>query len=217
MKPVQWLGAGNLVSVIAIVLALVLTAGTPGPEVIVVRGHVGNLKLPFFADERVKQILKNKYGLVVEVEGMATQEMLCPSDPSTLDDVDFLFPGEISQVASYEACQGRSDPYKAVFLSPMVIYSWADTIDALVQIGVASQDPDGVFHVDMLKLVELMESNKTWQDIGLPNRPSQIFVHVTDPEKSSSGGTFSGLLANSMNCVEVVDFGDGRSNSSPDL
>src|SRR6187200_63853 len=123
MKPVQWLGAGNLVLVIAIVLALVLNAGTPGPELTVVRGHIGNLKLPFFADERVQRILKEKYGLVVEVEGMATQEMLCPSDSSTLDGVDFLFPGEMSQVASYEECQGRSDPYKAVFLSPMVIYS----------------------------------------------------------------------------------------------
>src|SRR3954470_24128465 len=103
MKPVQWLGAGNLVSVIAIVLALVFTAGAPGPETIVVRGHIGNLKLPFFADERVQRILKERYGLIVDVKGMATQEMLCPSDSSTLAGVDFLFPGELSQVASYEA------------------------------------------------------------------------------------------------------------------
>ena len=87
----------------------------------------------------------------------------------------------------------------------MVIYSWADTIDALVSIGVASQDDSGAYHVDMLKLVELLESGKTWEDLGLPDRPSRVRVHVTDPAKSSSGGTFSGLLANSMNCLEVVN------------
>ncbi len=86
----------------------------------------------------------------------------------------------------------------------MVIYSWTDTIDALVKAGVASQDADGVFHVDMLKLVELMESDTTWADLGLPDRPKQVFVHVTDPERSSSGGIFAGLLANSMNCNQVV-------------
>ena len=136
---------------------------------------------------------------------MATTEMLCPGDPATLDGVDFLLAGEMSQVATYEECQNRQDPYKPVFLSPMVIYSWADTIDALVKIGVASEDESGAYHVDMLELLELMESDTTWEDLGLAGRPSQIFVHVTDPEKSSSGGTFSGLLANTMNCVEVVD------------
>ena len=87
----------------------------------------------------------------------------------------------------------------------MVIYSWADTIDALVKIGVASQDADGAYHVDMPALLELMESDTTWEDLGLPDRPSQIFVHVTDPVASSSGGIFAGLLANTMNCLEIVD------------
>ena len=204
MKPPQWLGAGILASVAAIVLALMLIPDF-GPEPILIRGHVGNLKVPYFENPEVQRILRDKYGLVVEVNGMATTEMLCPGDPATLDGVDFLLAGEMSQVATYEECQNRQDPYKPVFLSPMVIYSWADTIDALVKIGVASQDESGAYHVDMLELLELMESDTTWEDLGLAGRPSQIFVHVTDPQRSSSGGTFSGLLANTMNCVEVVD------------
>ena len=75
-----------------------------------VRGHVGNLKVPYFENPEVQRILREKYGLVVDVEGMATQEMLCPSDPSTLDGVDFLLAGELSQVASYEALPAARGP-----------------------------------------------------------------------------------------------------------
>ena len=204
MKPPQWLGAGMLASVVAIVLALFFIP-EPGADLIYIDGKGGNLKVPFFADPEVQRYLRDEYGFVVEFEGSGTQELLCPGDPSTLDDVDFLWIGEISQVATYEECQDRRDPFESIFRSPMVIYSWTDTIDTLVNIGVASQDADGAFHIDMLKLVELMESDTTWEDLGLPDRPSQVFVHVTDPERSSSGGTFAGLLANSMNCLDVVD------------
>src|SRR6478736_2820480 len=106
MKPPQWLGAGILASVAAIVLALMLIPDS-GPEPILIRGHVGNLKVPYFKNPEVQRILRDKYGLVVEVNGMATTEMLCPGDPATLDGVDFLLAGEMSQVATYEECQNR--------------------------------------------------------------------------------------------------------------
>jgi hypothetical protein len=131
--------------------------------------------------------------------------MLCPDDPHDLDSVDFLFGGEQSQIAMYEDCQQRSDPFRVIFRSPMVIYSWADTIEALVQNGVASQDASGAYHVDTAKLLELLESGKTWKDLGFPNRPSDIKVYMTDPGSSSSGRSYASLLANAMNCLDVVD------------
>jgi hypothetical protein len=212
MKPTQRLGAAILVGVLLISLANLTLADngsspgpSPVPEILQVHGHVGNLKVPFFNNPDVKRILHDRYGLELTVEGMATNDMLCPSDPADLDDVDFLFAGDQSQIATYEACQKRHDPWKNVFLSPMVIYSWASTIDALQQAGVARQDDSGVYFVDMPSLLALMESPKTWNDLGFDHRPSQINTYATDPEESNSGGSFAGLLANTMNCLEVVD------------
>ena len=95
MKPPQWLGAIILSTVLVIVIAdrFVPTSPPPGPDVIQVNGHVGNLKVPYFNHPEVKRILREKYGIELTVEGMATTEMLCPADPKDLDDVDFLFAG----------------------------------------------------------------------------------------------------------------------------
>lgn len=209
MKPPQWLGAAILTVVLAIVLADFFGPSPPGPDsnpdVIQVRGHVGNLKVPFFHHPEVQRILREKYGLELTVEGMATTEMLCPADPQTLEGVDFLFAGEQSQIAMYEGCQNRHDKWRNVFLSPMVVYSWADTIDALVKSDIARQDESGAYYIDMPKVLELLESGQTWNDLGFEHRPSVVKVNATDPELSSSGRTFAGLLANTMNCLEVVD------------
>jgi hypothetical protein len=207
MKPPQWLGAIILSTVLVIAIAdrFIPTPEPAGPDVIQVHGHVGNLKVPFFNHPEVQRILREKYGLELSVEGMATTEMLCPDDPHDLDDVDFLFAGEQSQIAIYEACQNRDDPHRNVFLSPMVIYSWADSIDALVREGIARKDDSGAYYIDMPLLLDLLESGRTWKDLGFPHRPMAVKVYPTDPDISSSGRTFAGLLANTMNCLEVVD------------
>lgn len=207
MKPTQRLGAAILVGVLAIVLISLPVHGDDPrtPDLIQVRGHVGNLKVPFFNHPEVKRILRERYGLEVTVEGMATTDMLCPDDPAELDGVDFLFAGEQSQIAIYEDCQNRNDPWRNVFLSPMVIYSWTDTIDTLVQHDVARRDESGAYYVDMPKLLGLLESGQTWNQLGFEHRPSVIKVQATDPDQSSSGRMFAGLMANTMNCLEVVD------------
>jgi hypothetical protein len=86
----------------------------------------------------------------------------------------------------------------------MVIYSWTDTIDALEREGIARQDGSGAYFIDMPKLLELLESGATWKNLGFPNRPNTVKVYPTNPELSSSGRTFAALLANTMNCLQVV-------------
>lgn len=212
MKPTQRLGAVILVGVLLITLVNMTLAGddgssAPDPErqIVQVHGHVGNLKVPFFNNPDVKRILRDRHGLEVSVEGMATTDMLCPSNPADLEDVDFLFAGDQSQIASYEDCQNRHDPWRNIFLSPMVIYSWASTIDALQRVDVVRQDNSGAYFIETPALLSLMESSQTWNDLGFDHRPSQINTYATDPELSNSGGSFAGLLANTMNCLEVVN------------
>jgi hypothetical protein len=206
MKPTQGLGALILSCVLVFaVVGTVFPFDPPKPDVIVVKGHIGNLKVPYFAHPEVQRILRERYRIEADVIGMATTEMLCPDDPTFLEGVDFLFAGEQSQIAMYEECQNRSDRNRNIFLSPMVIYSWADIIDALVREGVARQDTNGAYFIDMPKLLALMESGATWKDLGFPDRPAPVKVNVTDPDRSSSGRTFAALLANTMNCLQVVD------------
>lgn len=206
MKPTQRLGALILCCVLLFaVIGKVLDADPAAPDVVLVKGHIGNLKVPFFRNAEVQRILRERYGIETDVKGMATTEMLCPDDPAFLDGVDFLFAGEQSQVAMYEDCQNRRDPYRNIFLSPMVIYSWADTIDALVREGIARQDANGAYFIDMPKLLTILESGVTWKDLGFPNRPTLVKVYPTDPDRSSSGRTFAALMADTMNCLQVVD------------
>lgn len=209
MRPTQRLGAAILVAVLAV--ALVSWEFIPDPPepsplpVDHVYGHVGNLKVPFFDHAEVKRILRDKYGLEITVDGMATTDMLCPDDSTSLENVDFLFAGEQSQIAMYEDCQSRHGPWRNIFLSPMVIYSWADSIDALVQHGEIRNGEDGAYYADMPALLALLESGLTWEELGLEHRPNQVKVYPTDPDLSSSGRSFAALLANTMNCLEVVD------------
>lgn len=206
MKPTQLLGAGVLCCVLIIAaIGAFWPANDANADTILIRSHVGNLKVPYFENPEVQRILREKYGFEVDVDGMATTEMLCPEDPADLQDVDFLFAGEQSQIAMYEDCQNRRDPYRNVFLSPMVIYSWTDTIDALEREGIARKDDSGAYFIDMPKLLALLESGATWEDLGFPHRPTTVKVYPTDPDRSSSGRTFAGLLANTMNCLQVVD------------
>ncbi|MGE3797838.1 MAG: hypothetical protein AB7G88_08350, partial [Thermomicrobiales bacterium] len=51
----------------------------------------------------------------------------------------------------------------------------------------------------------LMEADITWNDLGFQNRPSQVVVQPTDPNESTSGQMFAGLIGNTMNCLDVVD------------
>src|SRR5690606_27493384 len=83
MKPTQQLGAGVLCCVL--ILAAIgnfWPSPEPKSDTILIKGHVGNLKVPYFAHPEVQRILRERYGIEVDVIGMATTEMLCPKDPA---------------------------------------------------------------------------------------------------------------------------------------
>ncbi len=167
-----------------------------------VTGYSSPIKARFFENLEVQRVLCEKFDLATDIQPMDTGAILC--DPP-LDDVDVLWIGDQSQIPSYEACRNRSDFNRNLLLSPLVIYSWASITDALIAEEVVVQDDDGVYRANMLALLELIESDQSWSDLGFENRPSKIIVQPTDPNASTSGQMFAGLLANTMNCLDVVD------------
>ena len=66
-------------------------------------------------------------------------------------------------------------------------------------------EENGVFYMDMEKLVQMIMEDTQWADIGLSELYGRISVDTTDPVKSNSGNMFAALLASVLNGGETVN------------
>jgi hypothetical protein len=206
----QRLGALLLVVVVAAVIVAQLwpedpplPVPGPGGDLTLVTGYGGELKVNFLTDPAVAAILAEEYGLQVKITPRGSIELACGMPLG--EDVDFVWLGDSVALARYvdRGCTMlRSDN---VYNSPVVLYSWAPVVDALVAAGVAEMNADGAYTLDFAKLADLMTAGTTWADIGLVQLHGRIIVHTTDPSKSNSGLLFAGMLANTMNGGDVVN------------
>ena len=104
---------------------------------------------------------------------------------------------------------GESDRYTVLdggltLNTPIVIYSWKDVVDALVNEGIVT-DKDGVYFItDMNKLMDYILEGKKWTDIGL-DLYGTINIASTDPVTSSPGATYYGLLLSILSGGQVTN------------
>lgn len=171
-------------------------------EPIIINGYIGGEKIGFIEDSEVKSILKNKYHLIVEYKKAGSLDM-AELDVSKMD---YVFPSSSIAADVYK----ESNSYlktEDVFMSPIVIYSWDEVVDVLMKQGIVREE-NGVFIVDMIKLVDIVEKNTTWEDIGASTLFGQICVFTTDPVRSNSGNLFAALIANVLNNNQVVSDAD---------
>ena len=119
---------------------------------------------------------------------------------------DYLWPSNQVALALYKQNSGQLVVQENIFNSPIVLYSWAPVVDALVQQGIVRQD-GGFYYVDLAKLADLTLSGKQWSDIGSASLTGHIKVASTDPSLSNSGNMFFGLLATTLNGGDVVNSG----------
>jgi hypothetical protein len=208
MKLRQRIGAVVLVVTIAIVGIVTSGIDVPGSgnssskDLIVVHGYGGALKVNFMHDPQVATILADRYGLKVEITAAGSIEMLCDLP---LDGKDFIWAGDQSSLAIYRDCGGTSLRTDNIYNSPVVLYSWAPVVDALVAKGIAREEAGGAYSVDFSQLVALISEGQAWKDIGVDGLHGRVTVHTTDPARSNSGYLFAGLLANTMNNGDVVN------------
>jgi hypothetical protein len=202
------LGAAILVAVILTVIAVrAFGAGEPGPDedLIVVDGYGGPLKYNFLTDPQVAAILAERYGLTVDLTPIGSIAMLGKAcDGSLKETDDFLWAGDQSTLDIYRGCGGAEVGADNVYLSPLVIYSWTEIVDALVAAGIATAQADGTYTIDAARLVEFLMGGGTFDQLGLTKYHGEILVHTSDPGKSNSGFLFAGLLANILNGGKVV-------------
>jgi hypothetical protein len=189
-----------LVAVIAGVI--VARAWSPGPDLTLVEGYGGPLKRNFVTDPEVAQILDDRYGLEFNLVPLGSIDILMMACSGTLKDSDdFLWAGDQSTLDIYRENGGTMVSWSNIYTSPLVLYSWAPIVDALVAAGIAQLQPSGGYTVDFPLLVEDMMQGMTWAQIGLPQPQyyGQVLVRTSDPTRSNSGYLFAGLLATILN------------------
>ncbi|MDD6069834.1 MAG: hypothetical protein PUC12_03355 [Clostridiales bacterium] len=191
-----------------VVLLLVVLAGggyyiySENMKVTTLNGYLGGEKIGLFEDEEIQSILKKKYQVEFEYSRAGSLDMVTADQTGR----DYLFPSSQTALEYYQDTYGKTASDEIIFNTPLVLYSHKIVADVLEQKGVVSQK-DGVYYADMKKLVELIESDTKWSDLGLTQLYGNVSVDTTDPVKSNSGNMFAALVAcaiNNENSVETA-------------
>ena len=136
---------------------------------------------------RVREILRQRYGLTVEVVARGSMAMV----EGDTTGQDFLWPGSEVAIERYWARGGKLERADTVFASPLVLYSWDVVTDSLERAGVAKRQGDSHYTVDLPRLIRLSDEGKTWKDLGLPQLHGRISVFTADPNKTNGGAMFA--------------------------
>src|SRR5581483_9511217 len=158
------------------------------------KGIVGGEKVALMEDPQITDIIKNRYKLALNVAKAGSIEMV-ERDPGQND---FLFPGSQIATEMFRTTKGsKVIESQTVLRSPLVIYSWDNTTNALMKQGIVQQMNNSYYIVDLPKFAKMLIDGKAWSDIGLPYY-GKISITTTDPNYSNSGAMFAGLLANML-------------------
>src|SRR5215211_4466650 len=205
MKQRQYAGLSILVSV-ALLIVYVQVGRSNGDdtgtdyEPLTISGMVGG-KLAFFDDPAVVAFLKDEFNQTVKATRVGSFQQVERCRPPE----EFCWPS--SQIAGQLLTQRLNMPNSSqvIFNSPIVLYSWAPIVEALITAGIVEKQGESYFVTDFQRLAEMVNSKATWADLGLSAPYGTIQILTTDPIESNTGNAFTGLLANTFNAGAVVD------------
>lgn len=189
-----------------LVLLLVILAGggyyiySERTDVLILNGYLGGEKTGLFEDEEIKKILKKDYQIEFQYQRAGSLDMVTAEQAGR----DYLFPSSQTALEYYQETYGKPASDEIIFNTPIVLYSHRTVVDALKTCGVVTEK-EGICYADMKKLVELIEKDTTWSDVGIPELYGSLSVDTTDPVKSNSGNMFAALIANVLNDGNTVD------------
>ncbi len=175
----------------------------------------GGGKEGFISNERVLDIMHNEYDLNPVYDSWSNGKLIV--NPLTREDgskYDLMFCSDQRYYDYYklppDKSKGEADRYTVldgglILNTPIVIYSWADVTDALINEKIVTQT-DGTYYItDMNKLLQYILEGKKWSDIGLTQLYGTINIASTDPVTSSPGATYYGLLLSIMSEGQVSE------------
>lgn len=208
---------------IGIILLLVLILGVIGIQKIVKKngttitlyGAVGGGKENLLEDEEFLEILEDDYKVNVVNDSWSNGKLIV-KDVVREDgsNYDFIFFSDQRFYDYYKTpankTNGEADRYSVkkgslTLNTPVVIYSWDEVTDALINEKIVTEI-NGIYYItDMEKLLNYILEGKTWSDIGLKNLYGKINIDSTDPVTSSPGATYYGLVASIMAGGQLTD------------
>jgi hypothetical protein len=216
--------------VIGVILALVLIGGvaaaiflgrighpssssttTPGDKKLtLVTGVIGSEKAAFFADPEVEKIFR-QHGLNVQVTTAGSRQIATTVD---LKGVDFVFPSSAPSAVKIQEKTGASTVF-APFYSPMAIATFKPIVQILKNAGIAFQDSDGIWHLNIAAYLKAVAAGTRWDQLpgAATAYPSQnsILISSTDIRQSNSAAMYLAMASYVANGNNIVSTPQGQS------
>jgi hypothetical protein len=166
------------------------------------RGLIGSEKESFFADPKVQKILADQ-GIMVAVEKAGSRSIATRYDPKQYD---FGFPSGAPAAASLRQ-QAKAATVYTPFYTPIVFASWRPIAQILVANGIAAQEGDFYYVVDMPRLLALIQGGARWRDLkdsGAFPTGKAVLVNSTDVRTSNSAAMYLALASYVANDQQIV-------------
>ena len=221
MKNKQIVGIGIFVLLVLVIISIKFYSdkkaenGVSTKDLKTVTVATGGGKEDFIADEDVNKILREKYGLNVFYDSWSNGKLvLNPLVRENGDKYDLMFCSDQRFYDYYKLAPNKekkeADRYTVLdggltLNTPIVIYSWAEVVDAFIKDGIVTEKEGTYYITDMNKLLTYILEGKKWSDIGLNMLYGSINIASTDPVTSSPGATYYGLLLSIMCGGNVTD------------
>ena len=208
-RVLAWVLALALLGLVGVVVHRDLRP-TPTAAPTVVTGVIGSEKLPFFADQRVKDVFAAN-GLTVRVDPAGSRQI---ATTVRLDDYDFAFPSSSPAADRLLAAHPAARTY-APFSSPMAIATFAPIVDLLTRAGVVG--PDGRTF-DVRRYLELARADTRWDQLpGNSTFPARKNVLVSSTEicQSNSAAMYLAIASYVANGDSVVGDGSAAAALTP--
>lgn len=205
---------GIVIIVAVIVIAvLIKNIGSKNRNAKDVYAAVGGGKEDLLADEKLNDILIDKYQVRVNNETWSNGKLVKePVTKKSGGTYDLIFFSDQRFYDYYKTAPKVGEASRQTVLdggltlnTPIVIYSWDVIVDALVKENIVTEKDNVYYITDMNKLIDYILSGKKWSDIGVNNVYGNINIDSTDPVTSSPGATYYGLLLSIMSGGSVDD------------
>jgi len=211
----RFLTGGLVVLVVLVTIAVIAmmnrgegsnSASPGGAQTVTLNCFGGDEKAALMADEQVKRILRDKYGLTVNYQPMGSYDQVqLTTDVLKQRATACLWPASASAQAVFEAQHKdafQSYHAETVLQSPEVVYAGPQGAEALVRAGIARREGN-YFVIDMKSLVDRVSHGQTWESLQAGNLAGPVAVSSTDPTKSNSGFVLYQLMLNIVSTSNV--------------
>jgi hypothetical protein len=168
-------------------------------EIETVRIFYGIEKRGLLKDLEFQEILRKKYGLVIN--GTKTEGAELPNDLQGLD--GFWPSAELPARAFEKQHPDLVGKTRNIFNTPLVLYSWPQITNALIKEGIVAKRENLYIVKDIKKLLDMKD--RTWESLRLGRQKGPILIQFANPDKDSSGLLTAGLIADLLNDGNPAD------------